>query len=656
MKKFHNLKQKVIFYVMSVSILLAILITIIMSAGSIRSTNSLQLENLQVTARIASQNISSNLHLLTERMYNLSTAQVLSDLDSSEADRQALLDDAKLQIEFVWLAAYDLSGQKIYGDAAAPVSISNTDYYSYLTQTNNTVIGEPHYENDNLQLCVGSPLKHSDEITGYLIGSYKYDLLNDVLSMLIMGDSGSACIVNKDGVIIGDRNFQNIIDKKNIYDTYPSSKNREVFDKVLSFQTDAGMVSFRHIKHYIGYAPIPGTNWALMIYAPQHEFMNTVLISLLLTILLSVLLLVIAAGIIIPVAQKMSFSLSLATRRLQALADGNLTDEVILSENNDETSILTDALSKTVKSLNNYIQNIQTSLGSLASGDYTIDIPDNFHGDFSSIRDSLCHITQSLNQTMIRMNQSSLEVNQNSSEVSDYAGQLLDGSENQAVVLNRLEESMAAITVSIEKTRENAMLIEQCAQSAHEKTTLGSEYMQVMLNAMSHIDSSVEEISKISLLIEDISSQTNLVSLNASIEAARAGEAGRGFAIVASEIGHLSSQTAQALQQTAAIIQNSANVIQEGLSTASQTAEAFRQIQQVTDQYKEISEKLSENVNEQNTVVSHISGQLLSLGEIADNNKKLADKASKTASDSLAQSESLKNYVAQVKTNAVLLR
>ena len=62
--KFHNIKQKIIFYVMAVSILLAFLITLIMSVGSIRSTNSIMLDNMQTTTRIASQNISSNLHLL----------------------------------------------------------------------------------------------------------------------------------------------------------------------------------------------------------------------------------------------------------------------------------------------------------------------------------------------------------------------------------------------------------------------------------------------------------------------------------------------------------------------------------------------------------------------------------------------------------------
>ena len=74
MKKFHNIKQKIIFYVMVTAVLIAVMITSIMSVSSIRSTNSILLEDMQITARIAAQNISSNLHLLTERMYNLSKA------------------------------------------------------------------------------------------------------------------------------------------------------------------------------------------------------------------------------------------------------------------------------------------------------------------------------------------------------------------------------------------------------------------------------------------------------------------------------------------------------------------------------------------------------------------------------------------------------
>lgn len=649
MKKPHNLKQKIIFYVMATAILIALVITTIMSIGSIRSTNSILLENMQVTARIASQNISSNLHLLTERMYNLAAEDILADTNGNLSDKQARLDAVKLQIEFVWLSAYDAQGQKLYGDDSAPASIAGTALFNDLVETGYIAIGEPYYDNGLAQLCIGSPLTQNGEVTGYLIGSYKYDLLNDVLSMLVLGETGSACILNRDGVIIADRDPQNMPEQNNIYELYPSSGNRTVYDKILAFQTGSAVIRLDHKKQYVGYAPIPGTNWALLINAPQIEFMDSVLLTLTLSILLSAILLFAAAVAIVPVADKISGSLLSATRRLQALADGNLTAEVTSADTDDETQILTEALTKTIASLNGYIQDIQTSLGALSAGDYTIDIPDSFCGDFSSIRDSLCHIADSLNRTMIKMNQASAEANHTSMEVSDYARQLFDGSRNQALLLEQLEESMQNITLSIEKNKDNAQKIQQCSENAGEKTALGDGYMQSMLETMSQINTAVQEISQISLLIEDISSQTNLLSLNASIEAARAGESGRGFAVVAGEIGHLSNQTTDALKQTGDIINRSADIIRTGLETANQTAAAFQEIQKVTEQYRHISSRLSETVLEQTAAVDSVNRQLHSLKDIADENSGLAGETDKMAAASLKQSESLKDYVAQVK-------
>jgi len=501
MRKFRNLKQKIIFYVMSVSILLAVLITVNMSIGSVHSTNTILLDNMQITARIASQNISSNLHLLTERMFNLSMNGIFLDPDMAVSEKEAYMDEMEQLIEFVWLAAYDTSGSKLYGDASAPDSVADTKYFSYISQTGSIVIGE-HYQEDNvLQLCVGIPLKNGDETTAYLVGSYKYDLLNDVLSLLILGNTGSACIVNENGVIIGDRNYQNIIDQQNIYDLYPSSENVEIFNKALSFQTGSALLHLQHVPYYVGYAPIPGTNWTLLVNVPQREYMDSMIISLVVTILLTVLLLLLAASVITPLARKVSGSLETAAKRLQALSDGNLTEEVIPSDSNDETGILTLALAKMVASLNSYIQNIQSCLGSLADGDYTIEIPDTFHGDFSSIYDSLCHITDSLNQTMVRMNQSSVDVNRNSNGVSSYAKQLYDGSLNQSALLEQLVESIAAITSSIERNKDNALQIEACSENAGEKTSLGAGYMRDMLDTMNQVHSAVQEISKISKMI-----------------------------------------------------------------------------------------------------------------------------------------------------------
>ena len=209
---------------------------------------------------------------------------------------------------------------------------------------------------------MGIPLKSGDETTAYLVGSYKYDLLNDVLSLLILGNTGSACIVNESGVIIGDRNYQNIIKQQNIYDLYPSSENAEIFNKALSFQTGSALLRLQHVPYYVGYAPIPGTNWTLFVNVPQREYMDSMIISLIVTILLTILLLLLAASVITPLARKISGSLETAAKRLQALSDGNLTEEVIQSDSNDETGILTLALAKMVASLNSYIQNIQSCL------------------------------------------------------------------------------------------------------------------------------------------------------------------------------------------------------------------------------------------------------------------------------------------------------
>lgn len=655
MKKKRTIKQIIEFYVMSVAILLGVLLTLVMIVSSFVSTDAILLDNLQLMAKTSSQNIGSNLHLLTDRMANLALEQVLTDEGASLEEKQQVLDERETRIEFVWLGGYDLSGKKLYGDPEAPESIAGKKYFTFLTETDNIVIDEPHFEDEIWQICVALPMTKDGELDSYLVGSYKYDLLHDVLSNTNISITGDSYIINDEGTIIADKDLVNMQKKENIYELYPSGKNQEIFDNMIGFQTGAVSMNLKGMRRYVAYAPVPGTNWTLIVNAPSREFQKSLFVSVFVCIILAVLLLVAARFVIVRMADSISSSLSLATGRLTSLSEGNLKDEAVLAETNEEARILTGALAKTIASLDGYINDIKMSLGYLAEGDYSREIPDSFRGDFTAIREALSFITESLNVTMQKINCSALAVNENSSEVSGNAKRLYDGSIEQETALERLIHRVQQITEQIEHITEQAVQVRQCAGSAQGKVGQGQAQMNSMLETMHDIYDNMQEIMKISQLIEEISSQTSLLALNASIEAARAGEAGRGFAVVAQQIGALSDQTTNALKQTGDIIEQANNSIEKGLRTADATAESFQEIQQAAQEFSGISNSMASVVAQQKEAVAMVTEEVDKVLEIANTNQQLARETDGTAALSLTQAEELREVVNSVKLRGGVL-
>ncbi len=649
MKKKRTIKQTIEFYVMTVAILLGVLLTLTMIVSSFISTDAVLLDNMQMMAKTASQNVGANLHLLTDRMANLALEQTLTDEKASVKEKQQVLDERETRIEFVWLAGYDLSGKKLYGDERAPDNIDDKKYYSYLTKTENIVIDEPFYENNVWQLCVALPMKKDGEVDSYLIGSYNYDILNDVLTNINMGVTGSSYIINEEGTIIADKEQENMQKHENVYELYPSKRNQDIFNNMINFQIGSESMYLKGVRHYVAYAPVPGTNWTLIVDAHRREFQTTLFVSVFVCILLAGFLLLAARFVIVKMADSISASLSLATGRLTSLSEGNLKDEVVLAKTNEEAQILTSALAKTITSMDEYINDIKSSLGYLSEGDYSREIPDSFRGDFAAIREALSSITNSLNEMMQKINHSSLAVNENSSEVSEYAKRLYDGSMEQEVALERLIQSIQQITEQIAHITENADQVKWCAKSAQEKVNQGQTQMDIMLETMHDIYENMQEIIKISLMIEEISSQTSLLALNASIEAAHAGESGKGFAVVAQQIGVLSDQTTSALKQTGAIIEQANLSIKKGLKTADATADSFREIHQATEKFHGISHSMAEVVEQQKEAVHMVTKEADKVLEIANTNQQLAKETDETAELSLNQAAELGEVVASVK-------
>lgn len=645
-----SIRHIIIRYVTRLSIILGVLLVILMIVTSLISTSSVLRENLQVTVRIAAQNISSNIHLLADRMDNMAQKPEWADAGKSGGDMQQLIDQSKERVEFVWIAGYDTAGKKLYGDSDAPDSIVGKVYFDYLDATQNLTIGNPEYADGIWQICVGIPiLDREGLVVSYLIGSYKYDLLNDVLSNISIGARGVAYIVDREGMIIADKNVSDMTAKRNLYEMYPSAGNRRIFDAMLDFGTDVESIFLSGTPHYAAYSPVAGTNWTLVIAAPKTDFMGTLMGSVVVSVLVIVALQVYTTKRTVLIADQIAGSLAHATDRLTLLAAGNLKDDVIFADSNQEAEVLTTALSRTVVSLSVYIDNITTYLGLLSTGDYSREVEGNFDGDFAAIRDAMRLITDSLNETMRRIHQASEAVRENSFETTAYARKLYDGSIEQSAALKRLTGKVELITEKTNEIDRNAQRVKESADRARARVDEGQQQMGDMLGTMDSIHRDMQEIITISQLIEDISSQTSLLSLNASIEAARAGEAGKGFAVVAQEIGQLAQQTATALEKTGEIIGKASRSIDQGMKTAQDTAESFRNVNQATNEFMEISDDLIRITLQQKEAIDMASQEVASVLSIADTNQQFARETDETAAVSLQQVEELEQIVSQVK-------
>ena len=164
--------------------------------------------------------------------------------------------------------------------------------------------------------------------------------------------------------------------------------------------------------------------------------------------------------------------------------------------------------------------------------------------------------------------------------VDDASGQVLTGSTNLAEAASgeEMQATINELTSGIKTTAEELGTAYDEAYKYAEIAEGSRGDMEVLVQAMSRINETSEKIGAIITQIEDIASQTNLLSLNASIEAARAGEAGKGFAVVADQIRNLAEQSAKSAVDSKALIEAAIHEVGDGNMYAEKASTSLREV------------------------------------------------------------------------------
>lgn len=262
-------------------------------------------------------------------------------------------------------------------------------------------------------------------------------------------------------------------------------------------------------------------------------------------------------------------------------------------------------------------------------------------------------LTRSINgvlRTIInRLNGGAEQVNASAEQLSGASQELAESASEQAASLEETTSSLEEMSAQIKQTAGNSSEVEAAMKEAKPMVENGVRAMQRMTQAMSDIQNSSKETSKIMKTIDDIAFQTNLLALNAAVEAARAGEAGKGFAVVAEEVRSLARRSAEAANDTSELIQRSQSSSERGSEVARDVADNLQKIEESLTSVNHLVVEISAASKEQATGIQEMNSVMSEMDHVVQGNASASEESASAAEELSSQSLELKNIVDELR-------
>lgn len=332
------------------------------------------------------------------------------------------------------------------------------------------------------------------------------------------------------------------------------------------------------------------------------------------------------------------------------IAVGDL-DVELESTQDDEVGDLNLAFVDMSANLKKIIEDIQYLLCEMAEGNFDIHTKseESYSGDFAPILEAIRNINYSLSSALSEINDATKQFTNASENLAEAATGLAEGSTEQANAVSVLFETTERVTEEVENSSRSVAETSDHMAEVGKLADDSREKMNALTGAMGKISEASKSIAEIVTTIEEIASQTNLLSLNASIEAARAGEAGKGFAVVAGEIGKLANESGNAVNDTRTLIQSALDEVKRGNEIAENTTTALQEMLEKLEEAVRMAEKAKDAADAQAVAIKEIDKGMEQISSVVENNSATAEETSATSEELSAQAETLAGLVGKFK-------